>query len=45
MDLAQVQSSTPWAARPAFIEGVDRPSPVIHLINGGEVAAKTLLKA
>jgi L-fucose isomerase len=45
MDLAQVQSATPWAARPAFIEGVDRPSPIIHIINGGEVAAKKLLKS
>ena len=44
MDLANVASCTPWAARPAFIEGVDRPSPVIHLINGGEARAKMLLK-
>ncbi|MCL2000186.1 MAG: hypothetical protein FWG74_02010 [Planctomycetes bacterium] len=44
MDLANVLSGTPWAARPAFVEGVDRPQPVIHLINGGEVAAKRLLR-
>ena len=45
MDLANVQSSTPWAARPAFIEGVDRPLPLIHLLNGGEVAAKRVLNS
>ena len=44
MDLANVLSCTPWAARPAFIEGVDRPQPIIHLINGGETIAKRLLK-
>lgn len=43
MDLTNVLSVTPWAARPRFIEGVDRPSPLIHLINGGEDAAKRLL--
>jgi len=35
MDLTGVLSVTPWAGRPAFIEGVDRPQPLIHLINGG----------
>jgi L-fucose isomerase len=44
MDLTGVLSVTPWAARPKFIEGVDRPQPLIHLINGGENAFK-LLKA
>ncbi len=44
MDLANVHSGTPWAARPAFIEGVDRPQPLLHLLNGGEAAAKRLLK-
>jgi len=34
MDLTGVLSVAPWAARPAFIEGVDRPQPLIHLING-----------
>jgi L-fucose/D-arabinose isomerase len=34
MDLTGVSSVTPWAARPKFIEGVDRPQPLIHLING-----------
>jgi L-fucose isomerase len=36
MDLTVVLSVTPWAARPKFIEGIDRPQPLIHLINGGE---------
>jgi len=40
MDLTDVLSVTPWAARPKFIEGVDRPQPLIHLINGGEDAFK-----
>ncbi len=44
MDLANVLSGAPWAARPAFVEGVDRPQPVVHLMNGGEVMAKRLLK-
>jgi len=42
MDLTGVLSVTPWAGRPAFIEGVDRPQPLIHLINGGEDAFKLL---
>ncbi len=36
MDLTSVLSVTPWAARPKYIEGIDRPQPLIHLINGGE---------
>ncbi len=40
MDMANVLSCTPWAARPAWIEGVDRPAPLLHLINGGETRAK-----
>ncbi|HDZ20918.1 hypothetical protein LCGC14_0315660 [marine sediment metagenome] len=43
MDMTNVLSVTPWAARPSFVEGVDRPQPLLHLINGGENAAKTLL--
>ena len=43
MDLTNVLSVTPWLNRPAFVEGVDRPSPLLHLINGGEAQAKTLL--
>ena len=38
MDLTGVMSFTPWSARPSFIEGVDRPQPQLHLINGGEIA-------
>ncbi len=34
MDLTGVSSVTPWAARPKFIEGVDRPLPLLNLING-----------
>ncbi len=42
MDLANVLSVAPWAARPAFIENLDRPAPLLHLANGGEAAAKKL---
>jgi L-fucose isomerase len=42
MDLTEVLSVTPWAARPKFVEGLDRPAPLIHLINGGENACKAL---
>ena len=40
MDLTGVISVTPWSSRPSFIEGVDRPQPQLHLINGGEIAHK-----
>ena len=40
MDLANVLSVTPWQARPAFIEGTDRPLPLVYLLAGGETAAK-----
>ncbi len=40
MDMANVLSLTPWQARPSYIEGVDRPTPLLHLLNGGEVACK-----
>jgi L-fucose isomerase len=43
MDLANVLSSTPWANRPCYVEGTDRPSPLLHILNGGETAAKVLL--
>ncbi len=42
MDLTGVLSVTPWAARPKFIEGVDRPAPLAHLINGGEDVYKLM---
>ena len=32
MDLAAVRSVTPWAARPGFVEGTDRPEPLLNLI-------------
>ncbi|HOD81001.1 MAG TPA: hypothetical protein PKG77_06235 [Phycisphaerae bacterium] len=40
MDLANVLSAAPWQARPAFIEGVDRPLPLLYVLNGGEAQAK-----
>jgi len=43
MDLANVLSVTPWQARPAYVEGVDRPTPLLYLINGGETATKLKL--
>jgi L-fucose isomerase len=39
-DLTNTLSATPWAARPAFVEGTDRPLPLLYVINGGETAAK-----
>ncbi len=42
MDLTNVLSVAPWQARPAFIEGVDRPIPLLYLLNGGENTAKAL---
>jgi L-fucose isomerase len=42
MDLSGVLSVTPWAARPKFIEGVDRPEPLVHLISGGANAYKQM---
>ncbi|MBN1943495.1 MAG: hypothetical protein JW849_09415 [Phycisphaerae bacterium] len=42
MDLANVISVTPWQARPGFVEGVDRPLPLLHVINGGSDQAKLL---
>jgi L-fucose isomerase len=40
MDLANVLSVAPWQQRPAYIEGVDRPMPLIYLLNGGETTTK-----
>ncbi len=40
MDLSGVLSVAPWQARPAFIEGTDRPVPLAFLLAGGETAAK-----
>lgn len=43
MDLNNVFSQAKWAARPAFVEGVDRPTPLLYLVNGGEDNAKLML--
>ena len=40
MYMTGVLSATPWQARPGFIEGVDRPLPLLHVLNGGENQAK-----
>lgn len=32
MDLTGVRSVAPWAARPCFVEGTDRPTPLLNLI-------------
>ena len=42
MDLTGVSSVTPWQARPKYIEGLDRPQPLVHLLNGGEDNYKQL---
>ncbi len=43
MDLTNVLSVTPWSQRPTCVPGVDRPAPLLHLINGGENTTKRLL--
>ncbi len=43
MDLNNVLSQSNWAERPPFIEGVDRPIPLLYLANGGENNAKLML--
>ena len=40
MDMANVLSAAPWQVRPKFIEGTDRPLPMLYVLNGGEDAAK-----
>jgi L-fucose isomerase len=40
MDLANVLSVTPWSARPDYVEGIDRPQPLLYLLNGGEFNTK-----
>ena len=44
MDMANVLSVTPWSAKPEFEEGLDRPVPLLYIINGGEVQAKLMRK-
>ena len=43
MDLNCVLSQSNWASRPAYLEGVDRPLPVLYAANGGENNAKLML--
>jgi len=43
MDLANVLSVAPWQQRPPYLEGVDRPLPLLYLINGGEDQTKLTL--
>ena len=43
MDLNNVLSATPWQARRQFLEGVDRPLPLLYIQNGGETNAKLSL--
>ncbi len=43
MDLNNVLSQSNWAARPSYLEGVDRPIPLVYSANGGENNAKLLL--
>ena len=43
MDLNNVLSAQPWAARPSFVEGVDRPLPLMYSQNGGEDTTKMRL--
>lgn len=43
MDLANVLSVTPWQTRPAYVEGIDRPTPLLYVQNGGETPTKLRL--
>ena len=43
MDLTNVLSQQAWNARPSYIEGVDRPMPLLYLANGGENNTKLML--
>ena len=40
MDLTNVLSVAPWQQRPSYIEGTDRPTPLLYLMNGGENMTK-----
>jgi L-fucose isomerase len=42
MDMANVLSVAPWVKRPQWLEGTDRPQPLLFLLNGGENHAKML---
>ena len=43
MDLTGILSIAPWSARPKFIDGTDRPQPLVHLLAGGEMNYKHLI--
>ena len=43
MDLTNLISVTPWKEMPLFQEGIDRPLPLLYLINGGENNTKIKL--
>lgn len=43
MDFTNTLSLTPWQKRPGFIEGEDRPLPLVYMLNGGENITKTKL--
>ena len=42
MDLANVLSLRPWQNRSDFIEAIDRPLPLLYLLNGSEDATKMM---
>jgi L-fucose isomerase len=44
MDLANVLSVAPWQEMPQYREGIDRPLPLLYLLNGGETQTKLLRK-
>ncbi len=44
MDLTNVLSATPWQAMPKYREGIDRPVPLLYVINGGEKNTKLMRK-
>ena len=44
MDMANIFSVTPWQEMPVYREGIDRPLPLLYLINGGENRAKLMRK-
>ena len=43
MDMNNVLSAVPWQAKPQFVEGEDRPLPLLYIQNGGETNAKMML--
>jgi L-fucose/D-arabinose isomerase len=44
MDLCNVLSATPWKNMEYGREGIDRPQPLLYVLNGGEDQAKLLRK-